>query len=241
VRQTATAAGPARPENQTWTPRIGGYRNPKPAFSLAHHATLTGRCLKTTITWPSPCMSGPMRSEFFKPAERPGNLSDLRQTYPAPDHTTTDELSRGSRRETTYTKDSTPLPKPDAPAPGVEPPNGGQDASLPKPKNLHLTEDHLRPAYGSETRKEPPYRYSPYLYSNLALAQALQGNSLPHPFMLLQKDHSLNHEQRAGVCAPSLLAPRRSIPAYHLRRFIRRTLRPLDGFRAVLSPKRFPQ
>jgi hypothetical protein len=138
VRQTATAAGPARPENQTWTPRKGGDRNPKPAPSLAHHATLTGRCLKTTITWPSPCVSGPMRSDFFKPAERPGDLSDLRQTYPAPapDHTTTDELSRGSRRVTTYTKDSTPLPlpKPDAPAPGMESPNEGQAASLPKPK-----------------------------------------------------------------------------------------------------------
>jgi hypothetical protein len=129
-----------------------------------------------------------------------------RQTYPAPDITTTNELSRGSRRETTYTKDSTPFPKPDAPAPGVEPPNEGQAASLPKPKNLHLTEDHLRPAYESETRKEPPYRYSPYPYSYLALAQALQGNSLPHPFILLQKDHSLNHEQRAGVYASSLLS-----------------------------------
>jgi hypothetical protein len=44
VRRTATAAGPARPENQTWTHRNGGggYRNPKPAPSLAHHATLHG-------------------------------------------------------------------------------------------------------------------------------------------------------------------------------------------------------
>jgi hypothetical protein len=54
VRQTATATGPERPDNQTLTPRTGGYRNPNPAPSLAHHATLTGRCLKPTVSRSSP-------------------------------------------------------------------------------------------------------------------------------------------------------------------------------------------
>jgi hypothetical protein len=66
VRQTATATGPERPHNQTWTPRTGGHRNPNPAPSLAHHATLTGRCLKPTVSRSSPCVSGRMRSDYFK-------------------------------------------------------------------------------------------------------------------------------------------------------------------------------
>jgi hypothetical protein len=206
-------------------PEMGdtGIPNQHPALHIT--PPLRVGVFKTRIDWPSPSVNGPMRSDFFKPAERPGNLSDLRQTYPAPDHTTTDELSRGSRRETRFTKDTKFLPQPDAPAPEAEPANNGQATSLPKPKNLHLTEDHLRPVYGSEPRKEPPYRYPLYPYSHLALAQALQGKSLPHRFILLQKDHSLNHEQRAGVCAPSLLPVAAS---QHITfRFIRRTLRPL--------------
>jgi hypothetical protein len=58
VRQAATATGPERPDNPTWTPRNGGYRNSNPAPSLAHHATLTGRCLKPTASRSSPCVSG---------------------------------------------------------------------------------------------------------------------------------------------------------------------------------------
>jgi hypothetical protein len=80
VRQAANATGPERPDNQTWTPRNGGYRNPNPAPSLAHHATLTGRCLKPTVSRSSPCVSGRMRSDFFKAAERLANRSGLRLT-----------------------------------------------------------------------------------------------------------------------------------------------------------------
>jgi hypothetical protein len=50
VRQAATAIGPERPDNQTWTPKNGWYKNPNPAPCLAHHATLTGRCLKPTVS-----------------------------------------------------------------------------------------------------------------------------------------------------------------------------------------------
>jgi hypothetical protein len=112
VRQTATATGPERPDNQTWTPRTGGYRNPNPAPSLAHHATLTGRCLKPTVSRSSPCVSGRMRSDYFKAAERLANMSDLRLTLPATDHTPKDRLSGDSRRETTHTKERTPYHHP---------------------------------------------------------------------------------------------------------------------------------
>jgi hypothetical protein len=143
VRQTATATGPERPDNQTWTPKTGGYRNPNPAPSLAHHATLTGRCLKPTVSRSSPCVSGRMRSDFCKAAERLANMSDFRLTLSAPDHTPEDGHSRDLRRETTHTKYTISPSEPDAPAPGVEPPNERQAVSPPEPQNLNLTDDHL--------------------------------------------------------------------------------------------------
>jgi hypothetical protein len=169
VRQTATATGPERPDNQTWTPRTGGYRNPTPAPSLAHHATLTGRCLKPTVSRSSPCVSGRMQSDFFKAAERLANMSDLRLTLSAPDHTPEDRHSRDSRRETTHTKYTISPFEPDAPAPGVEPPNERQAASPPEPKNLNPTDDHLlRPVSASATTGEPPY---PHLHPSLTHVQ----------------------------------------------------------------------
>jgi hypothetical protein len=154
VRQTATATGPERLDNQTWTPRTGGYRNPNPAPSLAHHATLTGRCLKPTVSRSSPCVRGRWRSDYFKAAERLANMSDLRLTLPGTDQTPKDRLSGDSCRETTHTKDTISPPAPDAPAPGVEPPNERQVASPPEPKNLSLTDDHLRPVLASATTGE---------------------------------------------------------------------------------------
>jgi hypothetical protein len=134
VRQTATATGPERPDNQTGTPRTGGYRNLNPAPSLAHHATLTGRCLKPTVSRSSPCVSGRMRSDYFKAAKRLANMSDLRPTLPATDHTPKDRLSGDSRRETTHTKDTISPPAPDAPAPGVERPMRDKPRPRPSPK-----------------------------------------------------------------------------------------------------------
>jgi hypothetical protein len=160
VRQRATATGPERPDNQTWTPRTGGDRNPNPAPSLAHHATLTGRCLKPTVSRSSPCVSGRMRSDFFKAAERLANMSDLRLTLSATDHTPEDRHSRDSRREITHTKYTISPSEHDAPAPGVEPPNERQAASPPEPKILNLTDDHLlRPVLASATTGEPSYQH----------------------------------------------------------------------------------
>jgi hypothetical protein len=83
-------------------------------------------------------------------------------------HTLEDRLSGDSRRETTHTKDTTSPPAPDAPAPGVEPPNERQAASPPEPKNLNLTDDHLRPVLANATTGEPPY---PYLHPSLTHVQ----------------------------------------------------------------------
>jgi hypothetical protein len=63
--------------------RVRQARNPNPAPSLAHHATLTNRCLKPTVSRSSPCVSGRMRSDFFKAAERLANRSGLRLTLHA--------------------------------------------------------------------------------------------------------------------------------------------------------------
>jgi hypothetical protein len=200
VRQTATATGPERLDNQTWTPRTGGCRNPNRAPSLAHHATLTGRCLKPTVSWSSPCVSGRMRSDYFKAAERLANMSDLHLTLPATRHTPKDRLSGDSRRETTHTKDTISPPASDAPAPGVEPPNERQVASPPEPKNLNLTDNHLRPVLASATTGEPPY---PHLHPSLS---HVQQDDLSFQPIFPQQDHpNFNQETRAGDVSPLLL------------------------------------
>jgi hypothetical protein len=244
VRQTANSHlhRPERPENQTWTPRTGGYRNPSPAPSLAHHATLTGRCRKPTFSRSSPCVNDRMCSDFFKAAERLANMSDLLLTLSAPDHTPKDRLSRDSRSETTHTKDTISPPEPDAPAPGVEPPNERQAAFPPEPQNLNLTDDHLlRPVLASATTGEPPY---PHLHPSLT---HVQQDDLSFQPIFPQQDHpNFNQEREQAICPLNFFLQRTSIPVP-----IRSTLfsahtsalgqSTQDGFRAVLSPKRFPQ
>jgi hypothetical protein len=140
-----------------------------------------------------------MRSDFFKAAERLANMSGLRLTLPAPDHTPKDRISRDSRRETTHTNDTISPPEPDTPAPGAEPPNERPAASPPEPKNLNLIDHHPRPVLASATTGEPPYPHSPP-----SLAHAQQSDPLSQPFFLQQDYHSFNQETRAGVCAPQL-------------------------------------
>jgi hypothetical protein len=170
------------------------------APSLAHHATLTGRCFKPTVSWSSPCVSGRMRSDFFKAAERLANMPDLRLTLSAPDHTPKGRLSRDSRGETTHTKDTISPPEPDAPAPGVKPPNERQAESPPEPKNLNLTDDHLlRPVLASANTGEPPYQH---LHPSLT---HVQQDDLSFQPIFPQQDHpSFNQETRAGDLSPLL-------------------------------------
>jgi hypothetical protein len=141
-----------------------------------------------------------MCSNRFKAAERLANISDLRLTLPATDHTPKDRLSGDSRRETTHTKDTISPPAPDAPALGVEPPNERQVASPPEPKNLNLTDDHLRPVLARATTGEPPY---PQLHPSLT---RVQQDDLSFQPIFPQQDHpNFNQETRAGGLSPLLL------------------------------------
>jgi hypothetical protein len=127
-------------------------------------------------------------------------MSDLRLTLPAQDHTPKDRLSGDSRRETTHTKDTISPPAPDAPVPGVEPPNERQVAPLSEPKNLNLTDDHLRPVLASATTGEPPY---PHLHPSLTHEQQ---DDLSFQSIFPQQDHpTFNQETRAGDLSPLLL------------------------------------
>jgi hypothetical protein len=130
-------------------------------------------------------------------------MSNLRLRFSAPDHTSEDRHSRDSRRETTHTKYNISPSEPDAPAPGVEPPNERQAASPPEPKNLNLTDDHLlRPVSASATTGEPPY---PHLHPSLT---HVQQDDLSFQPIFPQQDHpNFNQETRAGDLSP-LLPPK---------------------------------
>jgi hypothetical protein len=141
-----------------------------------------------------------MRSDFFKAAERLANMPDLRLTLSAPDYTPKDGLSRDSRREKTHTKDTISPPQPDAPAPGVEPPNERQAEFPPEPKNLNLTDDHLlRPVLASATTGEPPYQH---LHPSLTHVQ--QDDLSFQPIFPQQDQPNFNQEMRAGDLSPLL-------------------------------------
>lgn len=194
VSQRAAATCPETPANLALTHGKGGYRNSIPAPSWPHHATLTGLRLKSTVNLPaSPCVSSWMCSDLNNPAERPGNMSDIR-LISAPAHTSQDKLSPGALRTSTHTRESPQPHKPEAPAAREAPPHEGQPS--PSPKSL-LTEECLNPALGDATTEELPS----HLYTPPPLA------STPCSFSLLQEqdDRCLHLEARAGVRA--LLPP----------------------------------
>jgi hypothetical protein len=66
VSERATASASGLPERKHAPPRTGGYRNDGWLPNPTTHATLTGRCLKSADTWPSPS-GGWARSAYINP------------------------------------------------------------------------------------------------------------------------------------------------------------------------------
>jgi hypothetical protein len=66
VSERATASALRSPERKDAPPRTGGYRNDGWLPNPTTHATLTGRCLKSEDTWPSPS-GGRARSAYIDP------------------------------------------------------------------------------------------------------------------------------------------------------------------------------
>jgi hypothetical protein len=67
VSERATASASGSPERMHAPPRTGGYRNEGWLPNPTTHATLTGRCLKSADTWPSPTGGGRARSAYIIP------------------------------------------------------------------------------------------------------------------------------------------------------------------------------